>query len=143
MPHRTIKGKTTRKQQLPMPRDSDDSEVDEFETERRQRGMYDDSDEEFDGDLPKEYSDDSENGDEGSEAESSEMARQRWQGWQADELDGQEEEFTEESDGDEEEGSEDDSAEEGPRRKSRSVQDRLASLRKGERSCSRPMYSLV
>lgn len=147
MPSRTAKGtqKPARKQQLPMPRDSDDSEVDEFETERRQRGMYDDSDEESGGDSAEQYAEDSEEG-EGSEAESSEMARQRWQGWQADELDGQEEEFTEESDDEDEGGAEEDSEEEVPRRKSsKTDQDRLASLRKGKFSFSwpAPMHSLI
>lgn len=147
MPSKSAKKtqKPARKQQLPMPRDSDDSEVDEFETERRQRGMYDDSDEASEQDSAEQYAEDSEDG-EGSEAESSEMARQRWQGWQADELDGQEEEFTEESDDEDEGGAAEDSEEEVPRRKSpKTDQDRLASLRKGRSlfSWSSPMHSLI
>jgi hypothetical protein len=131
MPSRTskISQKPARKQKLSMPQDDEDSELDEFETDRKERGMYDDSDEESEDELAGQRSDEDE---EGSEAESSEMARQRFQGWQADELDGQEEEFTEES-GDDSEISEDDNEEEAPRKRSKqSDQDRLANLRKGE-----------
>lgn len=136
MPSKSTKTsqKPARKQQLAMPHDDEDSEMDEFEAERRQRGMYDDSDEDSEESLERD-GEDSEDEDGGSEAESSEMARKRWQGWQADELDGQEEEFTEESGEDDEDSSEDDSEEEAPRRKSKTDQDRLASLRKGKTLC--------
>lgn len=108
-----------------MPHDSDDSEIDEFAAERRQRGMYDDSE----SDAPSETSDSRDDDDDddnsdgsGSEPESSAMARQRFQGWQPDEIDGEEEEFTDVSE--DEAGSEEDA----PRGKS--DQERLASLRK-------------
>lgn len=124
--------KPAQKKQLAMPHDEDDSEVDEFEDERRQRGMYDDSDEQSQGDALSSEDEGSED-DDGSEAESSAMARRRWQGWEKDELDGQEEEFTDASESDEEGSGQEDSEGEAPRsRSSKSDQERLASLRKSE-----------
>lgn len=126
--------KSASKKVLPMPYEDDESEVDEFETERRQRGMYDDSDENSDD---QEFGDGSDE-EEGSEAESSAMARRRFAGWEQDELDGQEEEFTEESgdddEDDDEDDSEDDEEDDVPERKhsAKSDQERLASLRKGQ-----------
>ncbi|KAJ9102667.1 hypothetical protein QFC19_004776 [Naganishia cerealis] len=122
--------KPTSKKPLPMPYEDDESEVDEFETERRQRGMYDDSDEDSDGEEVGEDENSSEE-EERSEAESSAMARRRWAGWEKDELDGQEEEFTEESEDDEGDSEEDDETA-APKRKqsSKSDQERMASLRK-------------
>ena len=114
---------TTKK--LAMPHESSDSEQDEFADERRQRGMYDDSDSEPQSDVP-ESEDES-----GSEAESSAMARRRWQGFEPDELDGQEEEFTDTSDSGDGSEDEEDSEGEAPRR-GKSDQERLASLRKSE-----------
>ncbi|KAI5449389.1 rRNA biogenesis protein rrp36 [Naganishia albida] len=100
--------KHTSKRPLPMPHDSDDSEIDEFAAERRQRGMYDDSE----SDAPSETYDSRDDDDDDDNSD----------GWQPDEIDGEEEEFTDVSE--DEAGSEEDA----PRGKS--DKERLASLRK-------------
>ncbi|KAJ9102929.1 hypothetical protein QFC20_004895 [Naganishia adeliensis] len=122
------KHKSTSKK-LAMPRESSDSEHDEFADERRQRGMYDDSDSEAGSDARDSENEDEEDEESESEAESSAMARRRWQGFEPDELDGQEEEFTDASDSGDGSEDEEDSEGEAPRR-GKSDQERLASLRK-------------
>lgn len=124
------KHKSTSKK-LAMPRESSDSEHDEFADERRQRGMYDDSDSEAGSDARDSENEDEEDEESGSEAESSAMARRRWQGFEPDELDGQEEEFTDASDSGDGSEDEEDSEGEAPRR-GKSDQERLASLRKSK-----------
>ncbi|KAJ9097162.1 hypothetical protein QFC21_004831 [Naganishia friedmannii] len=126
--HSKAAQKPASKKALPMPYEDDDSEVDEFETERRQRGMYDDSDENSEDQEVETGSED----EDGSEAESSAMARRRFAGWEQDELDGQEEEFTEESGEEEEDDSENEEEDDVPKRdeSAKSDQGRLANLRK-------------